>query len=389
MKASNKSFQRKYNLALVARSIWKSEGKSRVDISKDIELDKTSVSNIVSVLLDNKLIKVANVGESLPRGGRKPIYLRLNRDFGHVVGLDIQPDKCKLAVLSLNGEVLFKDEINLDKDFSLEEMIDLAMNKVKSDFSSLKKVIGCTIGIPGNVDSATGVVHKSEPFKIFNQDIGKIMYEKFDLPFFVENDANCGAWGEIFFNNKKNDGNFLFLLGELNKSNRVHNYKGGLGFGLGVVINYKVYYGFNNASGNFKSVFWKSGYDYQFGSESAKKSVSRLPGVLTDEVLEELLLNFTPLISVLNPERVVIGGDINRYTERINNLIRTNFSNSYIAEEYSNCRFVESSNGKYDVAIGAACMFLEKLFRIPELLEVDSVCNISWEKLFQSTLLNK
>ncbi|MBN2618770.1 MAG: ROK family protein [Spirochaetales bacterium] len=381
MKASNKSFQRQHNLALVARSIWKSEGISRVDISKDIELDKTSVSSIVSILLDNNLVEVANIGESMPKGGRKPINLRINKDFGYVLGINIQPDKCKLAILCLDGSVVFKEEILIRENLTLQQIIELAMERVEADFSGLDKILGCTLGIPGNIDTDNGIIIKSDPFKIVNESIDVNLTCKYNFPFLIENDANCGAWGEIFFNKKKN-GNFLFLLGELNKHYLVHNIEVGIGFGMGLVIDNKVYPGFNNQSGEFKSLFWRSKDDYQFGSEKAKKSFGRLQGVLTDEVLEELLLNFTPIISVLNPERVVIGGDVKRYTDRITKLIDTEYQDCYFSEQFSGCKFVASLFGEYDVAVGAACMFLEKLFRVPELLEADSFCNISWGNIF-------
>ncbi|QEN03633.1 ROK family protein [Thiospirochaeta perfilievii] len=381
MKASNKSFQRQHNLALVARSIWKSEGISRVDISKDIEMDKTSVSNIVSVLLENNLIEVANVGESMPKGGRKPINLRIKADFGYVLGLNIQPDKCKLAILCLDGSVVFKEEIKLHEILTLDEIVTLAIERVRSDFEGVKKILGCTIGLPGNVDTSSGTIIKSDPFKIFDYEIGNKLQELYKFPFLIENDANCCAWGEIFFNNDR-DGNFLFLLGELNKHYLVHNIEVGIGFGMGIVIDNKVYPGFNNQSGEFKSLFWRSKDDYQFGSDKAKRSFSRLQGVLTDEVLEELLLNFTPIISVLNPERVVVGGDVSRYTDRINALIETEYSDHYISKEISGCNFVRSNFGEYDVAVGSACMFLEKLFRVPEISEVDSICDINWENIF-------
>ncbi|MGL1894522.1 MAG: ROK family protein [Spirochaetaceae bacterium] len=381
MKASNKSFQRQHNLALVARSIWKSEGISRVDISKDIQLDKTSVSSIVSILLENELVEVANIGDSMPKGGRKPINLKIDTDFGHVLGLNIQPDKCKLAILGLDGSLLFKEEIIIREDLTLETIIDLAMLKIESEFKSDIKILGCTLGLPGTIDTTTGSVINSDPFKIKNRDIGADLKLKYLFPFLIENDANCCAWAEIFFNKEKN-GNFLFLLGELNKHYLVHNIEVGIGFGMGVVIDNKVYHGFNNQSGEFKSLFWRSKDDYQFGSDKAKRSFGRLQGVLTDEVLEELLLNFTPIISVLNPERVVIGGDIQRYTNRINQMIDTEYTDRYFSQKFSNCKFVASSFGEYDVAVGAACMFLEKLFRLPEISEADNIRNISWENLF-------
>jgi len=380
LKASSKSFQKKYNLALVARSIWKREGISRVDISKDIFLDKTSVSNIVSVLLTSGLVEEKSVDAFNSKGGRKPVGLVVKEDFGYVLGLDIQPDKCKIAILDLMGNVVYKDEVLEELELSLEDIVEDAFKKVRLTVY-FKKLIACALGMPGSVDYLTGIVKKSDPFKIFRANVGSMFYNKYKLPFFIENDANCGAWSEVFFNKHKN-GNFVFLLGELNRSNSFCNYKGGLGFGLGLVMDYKIYGGSDSASGDFKSFHWRNTDPYQFGSEEAKASVKRFSGVLTDEVLEELLLNFTPIISVLNPNRVVVGGDLYRYTNRINTLIMEKFSDRFFSKEISGCEFVESLNGQYDVAIGAASMMLELLFRTPDITETELISDLSWEKIF-------
>ena len=60
MPASNNVFQRNANTSLVAQLIWKQGGLSRVDISRTLQLNKSTVSNIISYLMD---IGLVNEGE--------------------------------------------------------------------------------------------------------------------------------------------------------------------------------------------------------------------------------------------------------------------------------------------------------------------------------------
>ena len=91
MRINNNNFQKNANTSLVAQLIWKSPGISRVDIARELNLYRSTVTNIISALIDDEVVYEGEEGSGMSRGGRKPIILRLNEKFGCVVGFDIQP----------------------------------------------------------------------------------------------------------------------------------------------------------------------------------------------------------------------------------------------------------------------------------------------------------
>ena len=91
MPASNNVFQRNANTSLIAQLIWRQEGLSRVDISRQLQLNKSTVSNIISYLMEVGLVHEGERKDATSLGGRKPIELSIAKDFACVFGFDLQP----------------------------------------------------------------------------------------------------------------------------------------------------------------------------------------------------------------------------------------------------------------------------------------------------------
>jgi hypothetical protein len=81
-------------------------------------------------------------------------------------------------------------------------------------------LVGIGVGLPGFVDPVRGVLRASMPFEHYEEiefvrDSRKAL--DLDVPILVDNDANCGCWGELAFKHSARPQNFLFVLGELRK----------------------------------------------------------------------------------------------------------------------------------------------------------------------------
>ncbi|MDU6534182.1 MAG: helix-turn-helix domain-containing protein, partial [Intestinibacter bartlettii] len=74
----NKFNIRKYNTVEILNLLSNKPNISRAEISKLINLNKASVSEIINILIENDLIKEIGQGNSSSSGGRKPILLELN-----------------------------------------------------------------------------------------------------------------------------------------------------------------------------------------------------------------------------------------------------------------------------------------------------------------------
>ena len=68
------------------------------------------------------------------------------------------------------------------------------------------------------------------------KDLKAVIETEFNVPVFIENEANAGAYGEKVFGNTKNFSNIIYV--SIN-----------VGIGIGIIINNELYKGINGFSG--------------------------------------------------------------------------------------------------------------------------------------------
>lgn len=91
------------NTSRVMREIWINKQISRIQIAKNLGLDKSTISSIVANLLNDGIIREHAEGEAGPQGGRKPVYLTLNRSYACVLGIEFRPESYTAVAVDLQG----------------------------------------------------------------------------------------------------------------------------------------------------------------------------------------------------------------------------------------------------------------------------------------------
>ncbi len=369
MYAMNQSHQKEYNRSLVLHSLSLHTSLSRVELAKMLNLKKSSITAIVADLIELGILKEVGFGEGRSKGGRKPIMLSLEESFGVVVGIDLQPQSASIAVCNIRGEVLIKDTFQ----FSGDELLLSFMDKLTIIFHWIQKisteqslkVIGASLGIPGWVDSRQGIVLHSIPFSLEKFNFAKAV-KILDLPFpvLIENDANCGAWSEVKHRiNSFRDS--LFLLFVHRPVIHEGDSLGGIALGIGVTLNGEVYTGSDYSAGDFTSAFWTTSQSGQVGiDDSIMKTLvdeGKHP-VASRRYIKEVLQNLIPLITVLAPQRIVLGGSACGKLDTFKQVIQSDLSGSYLTQSGVGNLFTESIYGLYAPALGASRRFLWELF---------------------------
>lgn len=130
-----------------------------------------------------------------------------------------------------------------------DETVSAFLDKVKSVIYPLKtkelKSIG--IGVPGIVDPDNGIVYDIHNIPNLKEvALKKELESEFDIPVFINNDANCFALGENFFGHGKAYRNFLGITL-------------GTGMGTGVIIDNKIYSGVFCGAGEMGMLPYKDG----------------------------------------------------------------------------------------------------------------------------------
>lgn len=349
----------------ICQIIWQHPNISRIEISKKLNLDKSTISIEVNHLIEQGIIIEQEEAPSSQKGGRRPISLTINKNYGIIIGIAIQSGQYTAVAVNLAGEILEvkEDFISITKE-NLALNIQLIYWEFKNSLSKYPGILmGIGIGVGGLVNQHDGTILYSVPLKITEPfNFVKTISEKLETSFILENNANCCAWGELTFHKNKDLKNILFVLVEFKQAVVPHEEYGGVGIGLGIVLNGKVHYGSHSSAGEFRSVLCSDNNDLQVSL--SRESLDR---ILTDKSVltqfaSELSKNIAMLVNTLDFSQVFIGGDINNCDFDFCNILEEQIQYNWMYPSKKKIEIHYSSLGAKSVAYGAAGMFIHRLF---------------------------
>ena len=378
MPVDNNLFQKNANTSLVARLIWQRKSISRAEIARDLNLYRSTVTNITSYLISSGVVVEGKRLASTQQGGRKAVELSINPNFGCVFGFDVQPSHYRSVILSADGTELWRETGSFGV-IPITEMIYKVIDRTMAAHRNIKiPVIAMSFAIPGIVDVTNGCVLDSYPFAIKDLDVRELVNRKYPFPVYVENDANTAAWVDILKNGAW--GNAISVVADFHEESRLNSDIIGIGAGVGLILSGKVYRGTHNAAGEFKSISWKEGLTNQSGLP-----VSILNNTIDDRMclsdwIEDTFRSFIPIISVMDVEKIILHG--RPFAERqwvIETLDSRVPSFLGLLDQYR-CQMVFDSQDECVSASGAAMMCLHNLFSVPLLEDAEKEGTFTWQK---------
>ena len=364
------------NTSRIIREIWRSPQVSRIELARRLQLNKSTITNIVNELIEDGLIQETTEGTSGPLGGRKPVNLQIDKSYGVVVGFELRPESYTAVVTDLFGDILFSVTENdaLHAGNFKQKVYDIYESVVSRISWIEAPILGVGFGLSGIVDAHKRIIQASIPLDFrspfdFYEEIAK----DFPVPVFIENDANSCAWGELVFHRFRSLRNFMFVLVEFrNPEDRSKLYEK-TAVGLGFVIEGKVHYGLNSSAGEFKSLFMPQGKQGQFAIDYVRSfSIEDDPEVLKGFVTE-LSKHIGLFVNSLNLSQVFVGGHIEKYQDIVRPILQQEIQANwaYPSQVETEIRF--SSLGERAVAYGAAGFVLDRLFIDLEFLDENDI----------------
>lgn len=358
---SNKT--KKLNTSRIIREIWLAKNISRIEISNKLNLNKSTVTHIVRELIERNMVTLAELGDPGPKGGRKPVMLTLNRKFGYVLGFELRPDGYTVVAVDLEGEILFSrsQKILISQESFTSTFFEI-LKRVSENQKTLGiPLMGIGLGVSGIVDPDKGRIMSSIPLSFTDPyDVSSELEPSLEVPIFVENDANCCAWGELVFHRDSFLNHFIFVLVEFRNARDVKEGQELISVGLGLVINGKVHYGDGYYAGEFRSLL-SSIPGKQFSL--SKEDLTHLDNdeALMGRFFVELAQNIALLANVFNLSQVFLGGDIEKYKDRISSIMEKEVRDNWPYDFPVDRRILFSTLGDQAVAFGAAGMVLNRI----------------------------
>ena len=391
----NNAFQRNSNLSQVFDTIWKNPNCSRIDIARKLELYRSTVSNIIGTLVDSGLICEGDRGSPTEKGGRKPVFLSINPDFGSVIGIEIQLDFYHVAVVSFDGKIVYENfgrtpvnPVLLDNPEELFiNIVDSIIESIMQDVNiNPLRPLAISIGIPGIIDIDKGIIKYSAPFRLKKFNYASILGKRYGIPLFIENDARCCAWLQLALNKYSDKKDFLCVLARNYAGNPLLTYPEstgkGIGVGISIIMNGRIVNGRNFAVGEYISRSWKSTQKGQTGlPEAVLNTVDTLDESYAEWV-KDLFGTLMMMIPLLDPETVYIHGQPkyrrDLMIESINDKVPQ--FNSVMENCGTELNIMDADD--FAISKGAALMCIQKLCEVQMLESKSSYSVLKWDELF-------
>ena len=383
MPASNNVFQRNANTSLVAQLIWRQGGLSRVDISRLLQLNKSTVSNIISYLMDIGLVNEGEHKDAASQGGRKPIELTIAKDFGCVFGFDLQPSHYRSVIMSADGSILWEVR-GSKRQLSFESFVCSVVDEALNAHRGIQiPILALSFSIPGQIDAKSGVIIHSYPFSLKDYHIKDFLQARYDYPIFIENDANCAAWLDLHSTLGFDfSSNAVSVVADFHEESKRNDSIIGIGAGLGVIIDGKVYHGSHNGAGEFCSITWKRGNPNQSGlsTELLKKTIDDKEALAS--WIEDTFVSMIPFFAIMDFNTVILHGNPFSDEAWTRKVLEERVPSFMGVLEKIGCNLVLESQDESVSAKGAALMYLHELYSVPG-LEDDFSERKSWCELVE------
>lgn len=229
---------RRMNQSAILQLVYGSQPIARTQIATLLSLNPSTVNRLVEQLMQEGLLLDSGSSHTGDRGGRPARLIRFNADAARIAVLDLSDAPWRAALTDLNGEIvqtftampiLGVAQANLD---ILAALLDQMM-AANQDGPPLR---GVGIGAPSIVLWHTGTVVWAASLGWRDLPLAAWVEARWPLPVFVENDVNLLALGESWRGAGQNAQNLAVIAL-------------GTGIGAGLVLDGKLYRGANEAAG--------------------------------------------------------------------------------------------------------------------------------------------
>lgn len=307
----------------------------------------------------------------------------------YIIGVDLGGTKISCALSDLTGKLIETQVVAtnasegevavLNRIINVIDKVMLNTNTAREDI----KAIG--IGAPGPLDARRGIIVEPANLPFINFDLVTPIREKFNIPVYLDNDANAAAIGEFMFGAGKGTENMVYITVST-------------GVGGGAILNGKIYRGrttnaleighttvepFSSARCNCGNLgclealssgtaiakrakdavlsnidttlkMYETITSYEVFKEA--ENGDKVAISIRDNALKYLGVGITNIINTFDPDKVVIGGGVSKAGEVIFDKIKEVVNERGLKTMTEGCEIVPAQLGTDAGVIGAVAL---------------------------------
>lgn len=386
--SGNAKVVRNINRAMILNIVRTRQPISRTKIAALTGLNKSTVSSIVTDLLEENLIYEEITSDQ--NIGRNPINLSLKLGKYLVGAINIDSTITRFAISDVDGSILGTSTIYTESK-NPEAFIQKCVQELKTLQAKVKidSLVGIGVSIAGIVDSKKLIVNFAPNLGWEEFKIGEVILSVCpDIKILaVGNDAKCSALAELWFGTHGiNLSNFVFL-------------SIGAGIGSGIVVEKKILDGEIHASGEFGHMIIYEGGEvclcgnqgcwetYASDRSTVKRFINKKFGdtnpphnVVIDDIIElanqndsvavetltqtgyYLGLGIANIVKAIDPHAIILGGRITQVWDLIYPEITKVVNKRAFYGKKKNILILPTSLQESPRVIGAATLAIKEIF---------------------------
>lgn len=217
------------NIQSVLAQVFNHQPISRIEISRNLALNKSTVSSLYNALKEEGYVEELGEGAASTAGGRKPVLLAINRRYGYTMNFDFGYRHIHVMKNNLSGDIMSYTQVDA-KDIGIKDilpLIETQIEKAENEDQTKHNLLGISFAIHGTIDD--NAITYSPFLDMEGIDLVQYFGDKYDVPVLLENEANLAAVFERDFNDENQ---------RLSNAVTISIHRG---IGAGLIINKKLY----------------------------------------------------------------------------------------------------------------------------------------------------
>lgn len=347
MRTAKHETMRSQNAAVLLQCLREFGPLTRHELQERTGLSWGAVSSIVNDFLSLGLLAEKPLQGS--HTGRTPFSLDVNMQQNLLIGIDLHAQGISCVVTDMRARTLVSNRESVASDTRkgfLEQAMRMINQAIAQSGMDRSRFVGIGVSVQGAVDAANGIsLHSPHLPEWNNVPVCEIMQKRFDLPAILVHDTNAIVLAEQWNGKARNVRNLIFIRLDM-------------GLGMAMVVDNRIYTGADGTAGEFgHMVIHPDGRRCTCGNYGCMEAYAsgrsilqkvregveagqcdlRLTGAHLDRDLAQVAqaardgsdfarglfedlgkylgLGVSNLIFMLNPEMVVIGGDLAKYAD--------------------------------------------------------------------------
>jgi predicted NBD/HSP70 family sugar kinase len=193
---------RRDNRSVLLSALYFGQPCSRHDLSEATGLSAASVSNVVRELIDEGI--AAEAGSVDSDGGRPRVLLRVNPDYGYVIGVDVGETRVRVGLFDLMMTERATAAYPLDpREHGPDVIVAAILSGLDAVLAAAgvrpSAVLGAGVGVPGIVERGPEVLVHGQPFGWASVPLERLLRAGTRLPLHIDNGAKTMGQAELWF----------------------------------------------------------------------------------------------------------------------------------------------------------------------------------------------